>query len=253
MNERRAEEFEAEMSLGHREELREVTLQTDLRKRAPGPAEIARRETEREERPALRSACLHRLAAGRKRDTRKGLQRTAYILQEGMGVPTGFYFKNLYGPVSDDLDASVSLLVQMGFLLEAREENGARTETTLTTVDPAGDPLAREMQGDWNRAAAPWTEQITRVLEIFGNRNDQDLNRQASLLMIQHILTGRDENPSPQEILDAAKRVMPKADRAQLQRDLEELGHLGLLRQKPQQGTPGDTGGRQGDAGHDGG
>ena len=233
MNERRMEDFDAEASLGHRPEFGETALQTDHRKRAPGPEEITRRKTERAERKALRSACIHRLAAGRRQCTRKGLQQIAYTLQEAMGVPTGFHFKNIYGPVSDDLDASVSLLAQMGFLLETREENGARTETTLTAADLPGDPLAQQMQDEWDHAAAPWAEQITRVLEIFWDTKDQALHQQTSILMLQHILTGRGENPGPQEVLDAAGRTMPRADRAQLRRDLAALGRLGLLRERP--------------------
>ena len=254
MNEGRLEDFDAEASLGHRAEFGETALQTDLRKRAPGPEEIARRKTERAERQNLRFACIHRLAAGRKRCTRKGLQHTAYILQEGMGAPTGFQFKNLYGPVSDDLDASVTLMTQMGFLLETREESGAGTETTLTAADPAGNPLAQQMQDEWDRAAAPWAEQIARILEIYGDMKDLGLHRQTSMLMIQHTLTERDKKPpGPQETLAMARMIMRWALSAQLKRDLEEMERLGLFREKPHQATPGNAGGRPQNAGHDGG
>ena len=182
---------------------------------------------EREELRQLRLGCLHTLAEGPRECTKAGLHELSFILQEGMGLPTRYTFRNLHGPRSDELDSRMSELKFTGFLEIREDPEPGNPQQLVTALEPDADRLAREMLRDMRRAAAPWREITGLGLELFGDRDSVMLHRQAYLLMLHGF---QDESPPDMEkTVGMAMAAMPKMDRQKTEADYRELERLGML------------------------
>ena len=182
---------------------------------------------DQEELKQLRLGCLHALAQGQRGCAKTRVQELSFILQEGMGLPTGYRFRNLHGPTSDELDSRMSELRLTGFLEVRDGPEPGNLKQMVTALEPDGDRLAREMLRDMRRAAAPWREITGLGLETFGERDDLEVHRQACLLML-HGFRG-EKPPDMERTVGMAMAAMPKMDRQETEADYRELERLGML------------------------
>ena len=179
--------------------------------------------------------CAERLVSLHGSCTRRRLQRLSYMLQEGMGLPTRYRFRNVHGASSDELDAIASELKFTGTVREEPEQrtllpSGAQDEPGLTE-------WLQAIQG----APGGFVALVDRAHRAFGDLSDFQVHRISQVLFAH--LAGRGPEKDKDQVLKTAQGMMPKVEAGVIQEDYRKLQELGMLdgraRQSPVSGARG--------------
>ena len=144
------------------------------------------------------------------------LQKLAYFLQEGFGVPTKFSFRmHHYGPYAEDLETATSRLRLAGYIQVEPDSEGYGFH--ITSSD---QPLE-----EWSELVEPFSESIDDVVEAFGDKMTSELELAATI----HYMTKlRPELPAT-ELIESVRALKPKFDENYVSKAYNELEQLDLI------------------------
>lgn len=167
------------------------------------------------ERP-IRPGVLHHLVTQLGTPSRLKIGKLSYLLQEGLGVETGYRFKMHHqGPVSDELANIIDWMRGTGYLevWDDPEKPGylmiVRTEAEPEWLKPAG-----EHQGE-----------LDHLVSTLGHRPDGYLDLLASVHFVQK-LQPENHREKTVETVSAMKPGIEKASVDAAYTDLQDMGML---------------------------
>lgn len=146
--------------------------------------------------------------------SRKKLQKLAYFLQEGEGVPLGLEFRMYhYGPYSERLDSRLLQLEALGLVDVSRDETDVPTYDISAEVSETDEEATRPID-------------VERVVRTFGGKSPIDLE----LLSTVHFLSTHHPPEDDDQLFSRLQAWKgPKFRRKQMESAVDELRELGYL------------------------
>jgi hypothetical protein len=156
---------------------------------------------------------------------RTALMKVCFFLQEGRGVPLGYNFSLYsYGPFDSDVLADLGTAVRLNVLKEnvVYYSSGLGYEYRPGSDIKSVRSLASEFLSE-NASNIKWG------VDTFGNKNAGELELLSTTLYV-----AKYQNPKDIEhLIEQVEFVKPHFSRHQIQKGVDELISLGLLRSQP--------------------
>ena len=157
---------------------------------------------------------------------RTRVQKTLYLLQEGLRVPLKYHFRmHLYGPYSEELETDIERLMLFGYIRServARESENRSWTVELLAVSDTPDSKWCTLSNKTNAA-------LEHVARHFGGRELCELELAAVVRFTEELRSRPPRKPpSEEEVTAAVKAMKPGFTLEHIGRIYSELRALGM-------------------------